>query len=652
MQRIVGWVLVCLALSTAACRAQKGEPCKEAGECEGKLVCHDGACRDPATFCRTDPRHQKRCEREGRCTLVKGDCVPASAEECKESTRCKKLGYCTHAGACCSRTDFCPHEEEDPVTHLDRLADPGRRDVALGKLITLVESAVSQDGGNRKGPHAGPLLDEIAGPLADFAVNTKLPVASRAKLLRLLAESRHPEAAKALVAAVAGHELDAEPATPVDAAMSYVLDAVADMKLEQAREPAFRLFKTLRVHWKKASIEGLSSSLERAIIALADPAWEAELIAMLERPVNPAGEVNPWLDERYRQRVAARVLGKLGSANAIEPLLKVVLSPLKVDIAPAAVDALVRIGKPAATAATDVLAGGQEQLVAFSQQQHRAAAASEAGNVGGRSAEAVRIAAAAVVLASIGRADSVEAVLEAMDQTDDVGKGQIALALPLLPASEETLKRFKAVAEATPLDLNITLRHHGVAALFDAAPEFFDPQLTPWMVEQAIGLRGTDTALAPFRETALLAAMRLCTHEQLPEVDRLAELITREKYAMDDAASRQLLMTCRQKVDCYHQALEQHGTETKAPFVALKAATMIGVHGKAADKPAIVARIAKVQAIELRRVLVAALVRLSPTGDSKLAAELEGGLPASSLADPAISGAIGRLRARAQAAGR
>ncbi|MBW2529471.1 MAG: hypothetical protein JRI23_35165, partial [Deltaproteobacteria bacterium] len=645
MRPVAWWVLILGAVGLCGCKADRGEPCGAPEDCSSGLVCHQSTCRDPAKYCREDSALAPRCARDGACQLIGDRCVPGSKEDCAASSRCQKHGRCNFVDDCCTRADFCPHADEDPLTHLDRLSDPTTRDAALAKLSSLVESAVAQDKGDRGGPHAGPLLAELAAPLAELAVTTKLPVASQAKLLRLLAATRHPDSVKGLVAALTTHKLDGQPATPVDSAMSQVLAAVADLKPPAARQPVFRLYKSLNIRWKKASVEGFASNLERAVMALAESSWEKELIAMLQSPVRPKADLNVWLQERYRQRIAARVLGAMRSPAAIEPLLQVVLSPQKADIAPAAMDALTRIGKPAAAAAEGALEGTHEGLTAHARKQHELSQAQDLGVVTGRGADPLRVQVAAVTLAHIGRADGVEPVVAALDQTDLVGQGTIAEALPLLPHGEQVTESFKKIFETAPLDLTISASHQGIAALLDAMPILFDPQLVPWIVDQALGWPGTDTALAGFRESALTTALLLTNLGGLADVDRLTELITPEKYEKRYAACRQLLEGCKDDLGCYLKSVGAETAQGKPSFAALKAATMAGVVADPGGKASIAAALPKAQAIEVRRILAHALVHLSPAGDAALATQLTESLDARSLTDPVVGGAVARLRA-------
>ncbi len=642
-----GLGVVFVALVVTACSASEGETCGDTPECSTGLSCHQGLCRDPATFCRQSEAHKARCERDGLCKLMAEICAAGSEDDCQGSRRCQEHGHCTFAGGCCSRDGLCRSEEEDALTHVYRLSEPARRVAAIDTLNGLFDSSLAQDSGDRGGPHVAAVIEDIAKPLAKAYLQGDLPATSQTKALHLMAKCRHGDTRKALIEAVKTFKINDQAAGAHEAAIGAALVAIADLREQGAADPVFRLFTTLRASSRTAQVQGFSHALRKAVMALVTPAWEDRLIHMIGQPVAPHSDIKRWQDEVFWQITAARALGQLGSPKALEPLMKIVLSPLREDIAPAAIEALVMLGKPAAELATDVLSGDAQELVGYAAEQHRQAVAQSLAAALGRSADSQRITSAAIVLAHIGRADSTEAVLDALGKTDAIGKGRIAVHLPKLPPSAEVLDAFKATYEQSPLDLSISAQHHGVAALIRVIPEFLDPSLTPWLIERAAGLAGNDTANAPFRDPALAVAMQLMTNDQAGEVHKLGELITPEKWQGDHRLAVRLLSTCEQKVDCYLQQLREATPKDKGSFKLLKAATMAGLLAKPKDRPAILKALTIAPSPTLRRVLATALDRLSPRGDAPLAKQLEQTLrKLSAIDDPFLSAVVGRLRAR------
>jgi hypothetical protein len=635
------------ALVVAACSASEGEACRETPECSEGLTCHQDRCRDPATFCRQSDTHKQGCERDGLCKLMADICAAGSEDDCKSSKRCQDHGHCTFAGGCCSRDGICRSEEEEPLTHVYRLSEPERRVAAIDALDRLFESSLAQDSGDRNGPHVATIIQDIAKPLAAAYLKKDLPATSQAKALHLMAKCRHADTSEALIDAVKGFKINDQAAGAHEASVGAALVAIAVLREPGAADSVFRLFTTLRASSRTAQVQGFSHALRKAVMALVTPAWEDRLIHMIGQPVAPHSDIKRWRDEVFWQITAARALGKLRSRKAVEPLMKIVLSPLREDIVPGAVEALVLLGKPAAELATDVISGEARELVTYAAEQHRLASTQELAAATGQSADNRRITTAAVVLANIGRADSTETVLEALEQVDAIGKGRIALHLPKLPPSAEVLEAFKATYEQSPLDLSISAQHHGVAALIRVIPDFLDPSVTPWLIERAASLAGNDTASAPFREPALAVAMQLMTNDQAGDVHKLGELITPEKWEGDHRLAVRLLSTCEKKIDCYLQQLRKAAPKDKDSFKLLKAATMASLWAKPQDRPAILKALTIAPSPTLRRVLATALDRLSPQGDAALAGQLEQALrKLGAIDDPFLSAVVGRLRAR------
>ena len=99
-------------------------------------------------------------------------------------------------------------------------------------------------------------------------------------------------------------------------------------------------------------------SVRDAMIALKNPAWRLTLLEHIRRPMGRETEQSSaHRNERFWQTTAAEVLGELGAADAVMPLLDVVVDPDKAEVAPAAARAIVRIGKEAVPVLVQVLAG-------------------------------------------------------------------------------------------------------------------------------------------------------------------------------------------------------------------------------------------------------------------------------------------------------
>ncbi|HHH27891.1 MAG TPA: hypothetical protein ENK57_06055 [Polyangiaceae bacterium] len=586
-------------------------------------------------------------------------CKAGAGEPCREDRACEEGLVCAE-GRCASATASASAapSESDPATHVARLSDPSRRAEAIDALLRMAEGTVAQDHGDPTGPHAKPLLDAIVAPLAHVAADGKLGPKRQAALLTMLSKSRHPAAAPALVAAIRRRSADEakwaddRPPSPSDAAMGEVVTAAADLELDEARAPLWTLFTSLRASSRKGEAGAFAAALGRAVERLAVPKWEPEASTLLAGPLDPDGDLRAFRDQLQWQRTAARVLGRLRKASAVEPLMRVALDPQKHDVAPAAIEALSNIGAPAADVARQVLSGEHQALLSHAADRYRNAREKDVADVVDRTADDVRITQATLVIVAVGRADGTEAALDGLRRADPIGRGRIAAELDALPSSEASLEAFRETVEDSPLDLPIADEHRGVVALYLAMPSWLDPSLAPWLSELATKLQGTDTGLAPFREAALRASMLVMTAAHVDRVRTLAELITKSKWEADFDAATALLETCKEDVPCYLKQLAErekaNATEgaAKDDLVAAKAAAMAAIHAQSADADALTEALIDARTATARRLLAAGLAKLFPNGDAARADRLDRALGVAGARDPEIAGVIARLRGR------
>lgn len=601
----VAMAVATLGITLFGCKAGLGEDCGEASDCETGLSCEDGRCATAAASASSAP------------------------------------------------------SESDPATHLARLSDPSRRGDAVDALLRMVEGTVAQDHGDPTGPHAKPLLDTVAGPLARVAADGQLAPERQAKLLTMLAQSRHPASGPALIAAIRRRSADKakwaddRPPSPADAAMGDVVVAAADLELDGARAPLWILFKALRASSRKGEAGAFAAALGRAVERLATPAWETEASQLLTAPLDPDGDLRAFRDQQHWQRTAARVLGRLRSPRAVEPLMRVVLDPQKHDVAPAAIEALSNVGAPAAEAAQAVLAGEHRALLSHAADRYRNARDKDVADVVDRTADDVRVTQATLVLVAVGRAEGTEAALDGLERADPIGRGRVAAELSALPVTEATLTAYRETVDESPLDLPIADEHRGVAALYLAMPRWLDPSLAPWLADLAVKLEGTDTGLASFREAALRASMLVMTSEHLAAVRALGELITKDKWEADFEASGKLLEACQRQVPCYLKQLAERETAiaaegaAKDDLLAAKAAAMAAIHAEPADADALTEALIDARSTAARRLLAAGLAKLFPKGDPARADRLDRALGVAGARDPEVAGVIARLRGRA-----
>jgi hypothetical protein len=560
-------------------------------------------------------------------------------------------------------------DENDPQTHIDKLDDPVTRTSAVTRLIQFYEDAMTKDKKNREGENVKPLLDKIVEPLAKVAAGGDLDKRAQGKLLSFLADTRDKRAASALVAALEAYKPDDKRPDQFDSDMGDVVRACGMMKLDEAKKPLLELFIRLQASWPKASYKQFYLVLHDALLELNDKSWESRLVAQLNRPINSLKDIKNLKNEVYWQTTSAKLLGNQKSAAAVVPLIKVVLSPLKADVAKTAVSALIKIGKPAIDEAVKLLNGEAKELEKYSEDENLKSVKDRGGKIdknAKKAAEVAHIGAAAIIVGTIGRKEGIAPMLQAIEKGNDLSKAIIARELPKLPASPEVTEAFKKVYSESSLTLTIPPGFPAREALLEAAGTFFDASLAPWLIEEALGLKGEEADTAPIQDATLAVTMKLAKEEHIELLEKLAavQVTYPQKTTIGKAYKKELDMTkkvlkaCSGKgVECWMAKLvETESQQKQTQFQGIKAAYMIGVLGDDKVRPKIVEQLPLVTNAAVRFVAVSVLDRLSPKGDKEMATKLQAIVDANVKsrdkskiqADAPLKTIIHRLEARAQ----
>jgi hypothetical protein len=445
--------------------------------------------------------------------------------------------------------------------------------------------------------------------------------------------------------------------------------AATRLNLTAAREPLLQVFLAMRASGLKRERELYRDVIE-AMVKLADPAWEGRLVERLERPILDRGDVARLKDEVVWQTGAAQVLGTLRASNAVRPLLRVVLSPAKIDIAATAVNALIKIGKPAIGPATALLRSEDAELVGYSKSESLRAMENKpapADGPGRPEAESAHVGLAAIVLAAIGREESVPALLDVMGRTDAISRAIIAREIPKLPRTPAMVKAFQSAFEKTPLTLMLPTGQGARESMIDAAAGFFDPSIVPWIVKSALAMKGEASDIDPLRGVMLVTALKLMKADQAAEVNRLVAARAEgddghpstvgKALAREHGLVKAVVETCKVDVGCWFGVLQEPASQAPATqFNGIKAAYMIGSLGGVEARPRLLGALSKIDNLAIRFVIAWALDQLSPRGDAALADALQGMVDAGEASKDAsrmagnaiLKPVIYRLRARAQ----
>ncbi len=524
-------------------------------------------------------------------------------------------------------------DENEPSTHVKKLSDPATRPQAVARLIQFFDDAMSRDKGERKGPTVTPLLETIIVPLNETCLNGDLDERTNAKLVKFISDARDMRGGDCLIKALKDFKPERK---ETETNVRWAARAIGPMMLKTASTPLIDVFVKLRVSKLKQETE-LYRDVSDAMVALADPAWEAQLIEKLGHPINDRKDVPNLRDEIVWQSTSALILGNLKSTAAVKPLIKIVLSPNKADVAATAVNALIKIGKPSVAPAIALLRSEDKELMEYSKGEALKANAGADGKVpeaAAKAAEKSHVGAAAIILSSLGREEGGAALMETMDKGDDLARAIIARELPKLPKTDATLKAFQTAYEKTPTSLAIPPSSGARESMIEGSSYFFDASLVPWMVKTAVEVKGEAENVDGIRGSTFTTVLKIMKADQVGEADKLFNIkadgpdgkpsTLGKAYEKEYKIVTEMLKTCGDKVDCYFGKLvEPASQEEKTQFQGIKAAYMIGVLGGPEVRQKLIDVLPKLPNAALRFIAGQIIDHHSPKGDTALAAALQ-----------------------------
>ncbi|MEZ4444052.1 MAG: hypothetical protein R3B72_33580 [Polyangiaceae bacterium] len=340
------------------------------------------------------------------------------------------------------------------------------------------------------------------------------------------------EAVGPLARAIAGYSVEGEPGPGDDAfveAMTLLRDLGEQGKL---REPPLLdaladVFVAFRASTAKAQHRGAFRVLNGVLVAVNAPRWEAMMIERLERPIRSAKRtaLRDLIDEVYWQVTAAEVLGHLRSEKAIRPLIGVVLSPFKANVATTAVNALIEIGDPAVDAAKGLLDGSDRALTDYARAEALRSAADADEDVTReevkRAAERAGQYRGVIVVGNVGTAKAREVLLDALDDGDLTAQQLIAADLYKVPVDEQVVKHFEAIYLRTRVDDELPPDDYAKETLINAAGSFFDEKLNGRIFADGLTLKGDPGSVQAVQATILSLAIKAATKAQWGYVEDL-----------------------------------------------------------------------------------------------------------------------------------
>lgn len=527
-------------------------------------------------------------------------------------------------------------DENDPMTHVDRLKDPATRPGAVNRLVQFFEDAMTRDEKNREGANVKPLLDKIVKPMNEVCVAGDLDERTNSKLIKFMSDARHADGEPCIQKALKEYKPDS---TEED--IRWAARAVKAMKESgkvgpETAKATYDVFKKMKPSRPKAG--AVYRDVYDAVIALADPSWEADLIKNIDGTVTDPKKRESMLDEvQWSMVTSAKILGDIKSEKAVPSLIKVMLTPVKADAHMTSVLALVKIGKPAATAAIALLKGENAELIKYSTEQSMLALDEKARKDKDqiKKAETSYIATAALILATIGREESGAPLMEALDKSDDVPRAIIARELPKLPKSPATVEAFQKAFDKTSLLLSLPpAGQNARESLLEASQQFFDASFVPWLLKLAETAKGDETDVAGFKESALLAIMKLAKADQWADVEKFAAgknlgadgkpSTVGKAFEKQIPQVKALLTACGDKLECYLAKLTEPAVQDeKEGFTGIKAIYMVGILSGPDVKEKLIELIPKVKNTAIRGLAATVIDFHSPKGDKAIADKLQ-----------------------------
>ncbi len=527
----------------------------------------------------------------------------------------------TAATALLATTVVGCQDESQPDYWVGKLSDAAWKARAVKRLEQFFEDAVTKNGNDIKAAGVQELINKTVEPLTKAYVSDydALDSKTRVSLIKLLASYRDKRTEPALKKAF--EEFAKRPATAKDESdIKWAARATGDLKLDTLAVPMVEAFAKLRASTMLGGI--VYKDLNESMLDMPVKAWVGPLIARLDAEITPPkpkepGTVDDYKDQLFWQTTAAELLGRIGDAQAVEPLMKVMLDPTKADVQATALLALVKLGKPTVDAATTLLQGKNDKLVSFAMRRLK--------EITGKDVQGTPyVSTAALILGTTGRADAVAPLVAAVSSEKDAPTRAImARELTKLPETEESKAAFKTAFESFTLETEIPPAGGALEALTEAAGQFYDPSLVDWLLERAAATKGSGDDLKGFQAGVTVTALKLAKPDQLPAVkaavDRYGTQLEKDVYKLVEAQVK----ACGDRVACYVASIQKGDSqETKTQFAGIKAGYMIGVLGNDASRDELVGALDSINNAAVRFVAAQAIDHLTPKGSKAVSDKL------------------------------
>jgi hypothetical protein len=541
--------------------------------------------------------------------------------------RCLTLGTAGCAAIASASTVLVGcKDESQPEYWVDKLNDSAWRPRAIKRLEQFYEDTITKANKNVDAPEVQALLGKIVDPLTRTYVDSysELDTKTRVSLIKLLASLRDKRTEPALKKAF--EEFAKRPSTSKDDAdIKWASRAASDLKLESLGGPMIEAFQKMKT---SSMLGGITyRDLNEAMISMPQKSWTGPLISMLEKEVTRPESakdkdgIDKYRDQQFWQTTSAQVLGELQAPEAVEPLLKVLLDPSKVDFHSTSVLALVKIGKPSVDAATKLLhAEPTDKLAAYNLTRIK-----EATKAKELPKDKPYIVMASIVLGTVGRPEALPAMRQALEKADnDTNRAVIAREMAKIPPTPESKQAFKSTFEKISLDSVVPPGMNALEMLSESAGQFYDSAMVPWLLERAEATKGGGEDKKALQSAITVTALKLAKPEQLDQVkaavDKYGTKLEKDLYVQVE----KLVKACGDRVACYLAEIEKsQNQDQKNQFVGIKAGYMVTIYGSEQTRGEVIQRLDSIDNSAVRFVAAQAIDYLSPKGSKEAAAELK-----------------------------
>jgi hypothetical protein len=465
--------------------------------------------------------------------------------------------------------------------------------------------------------------------------------ALRGRLLNLLVSFDDPRSAPAHAKAIRNYENRRDAAGEAIWACQFA-------QKHRSAELASALLEALgKVDITSDDGQRFSRHLLAAMRVNANASWTSVLREKLRPGLKPPEQFNDsesvkkFNNQRFQQSAATQLLGYTGSADAVVPLFETLMDNDKHELHAAAERSLLHLGLHSIQIAHSLLLGNERRLEELAHQARTDIAEPE-------------VYFATRVIDSVAHPSSLEPIAKALKRTrDPVSRALLAKSLSRLPKSDARSEIRRLFQEAyAGLSATTTMPGGGSALeyLAQAAPDLFDPELTPWLAQRTASVPGKGARQRDVQQALVIALAQLATPSQIQKVRVAAKRHAGKTATPAWDAAVTLTERCKEDAACYLQLVIDPANQSPAALPSvLKALTMVGIYGGDQERDTLLQHLDSVAQPDAKTKLAQVIDHLTPSSEKTVLGALRQHLRAQDKARSAGELALQRLVQRLSA---